>query len=368
MKLKRIFIPLAALGMAATLAGCGETDPQIISNKNKIAENQANIEAANASIAELKEKLEAADSELAKSITQQIADLKTELVAADKAAKDAFDALIAELEGTDSELENLITELQAADTAAATRLNALEALAETLATTAQVTELQNTVSQIETTLKGRLDAIEEVLMGEGTELSSRFEAIESRLTTAEGKLTSLNAVVETLATKEELKNQVDALSERLEVLESDPTTKTYLDGEIKKINDALGDEDDIAKYDDNLNFVEGTIFGRINYMEDRWAKFNSNEIINLKVQYIYNLSKVYADFDKTMSKLRAEAAEILAFNTSLKYKGKDTQTESDDIYDSDEIKALLDNVFTKISSQWTHDMKIYFDEGFAKLL
>ena len=35
MKLKRIFIPLAALGMAATLAGCGETDPQIISNKNK---------------------------------------------------------------------------------------------------------------------------------------------------------------------------------------------------------------------------------------------------------------------------------------------------------------------------------------------
>lgn len=368
MKLKRIFIPLAALGMAATLAGCGETDPQIISNKNKIAENQANIEAANASIAELKEKLEAADSELAKSITQQIADLKTELVAADKAAKDAFDALIAELEGTDSELENLITELQAADTAAATRLNALEALAETLATTAQVTELQNTVSQIETTLKGRLDAIEEVLMGEGAELSSRFEAIESRLTTAEGKLTSLNAVVETLATKEELKNQVDALSERLDVLESDPTTKTYLDGEIKKINDALGDEDDIAKYDDNLNFVEGTIFGRINYMEDRWAKFNSNEIINLKVQYIYNLSKVYADFDKTMSKLRAEAAEILAFNTSLKYKGRDTQTESDDIYDSDEIKALLDNVFTKISSQWTHDMKIYFDEGFAKLL
>ncbi|MBR6072071.1 MAG: hypothetical protein IKP77_04480 [Acholeplasmatales bacterium] len=341
MKLKKLLIPFAAVGLAATLVSC-DTD-EINANKTKIAENQANIEKANTSIAELKAKLEAADTELAKSITKQVADLKLELLAADSEAQAAFDAAMEELD----------TELTAS-------IDALETLAETLATKAQVADLKSAVDEVDNAIKDRITAIETVLKGDGTELKSRFVTIE-------GKINSLEAVVETLATKEELENQVNALDARLDELEADPTTKAYLDSEIKKLSDMIGDKNDMATYDPNLNFVEGTIFGRIRFMEDRWARFNSNEIINLKVKAIYNLTKLYTDFDRTIAEFRAQAAYALAKVTAYNYKGKDTQTPADDIYDSDEIKALLDEVFTKVAGQWSHDMQVYFEEGKAKL-
>ena len=351
-----------------------------------IAALEANDEDTATTIANLKTALENADAE----ISTTIANLKTSLEAEDTDLASAIAALEAADEEFATTIANLKTNLEGQIANLAEQINqasvtqqeldaaveALESADEEINSTidginTSITSINNEITTIKGTLTAyntRITTLETsvgVLQNTDETISAKIAAIQTAITalqtedeTLAGLITDLESAA---ATKESLETNVSALEAadtELNNLIADltnqfTTAKTAFEESISKnatdIETINGQIEEITgilvEHTQNISDILHAIDDDVVSISEQFDDFYGDEVKQLKADYIYGLSQIYADFVDELSEVKDQ---LLAMYVQ---GGQDTSS----------IITLYDNLY----STSNHEMIGYLYKGIA---